>query len=747
MRAEKRSKLLVLGSRLVRKQSEQGSVVMATYSLGDWLNLTTDKLTNLFLYGQDGTPSNYSDRVRVSDPAVVQLDADAFMTSGPGMYASASLAPFVRNFFGGQTYGLQGSYTVAQLKALGISASDFNIKVVQYAIDAGNNNYAARTYIYNSEGFTIDDNTTFVFDGDDNSHIENLKIKPSPDNFDFDSNNPLAILGNTLVLKPAIDPYGLGKTVSIQFTGLDTIHAREDWYTRANFQADVQFQSTNFNPVDSIPAANTAMQDVISQLTSDGVIKYFTDDGKPIVYGTNGTDFITAISIGGIDPSLADSIGFAGIGGPGNDTFVGTNSGCIFVGGTGDDTFIIKAASNYLDGGPDTDTLVYQGTGVFGTTGRTVVLSSGGSPPADLGLAPQVVAPFFTVDHGDGTDVIHSVEIIQLSSGNDTLKIAANTKLTGLQLIDGLGGTNTLDLSELGKGIKFVSDHIVGTSTIFKNFNVLSIDPGDTNVILKGDAAQSWKEVDFHSGTATIDSDVVNLTIDLGAGHDTVKHAGRGSVINVNDNGVATIGVSDDILVVNAKATDQIVNAGGTVEHGAIGRVGTDDAWVVGSDGMKYGLDNLGELQIKDTLGDITTVANYKGGPGVPLNQQTAGILVELGSLHAERLLDLKRPYNENIPTTFKLGNALLFTEGQPPAFNVSYDPLVLDLTGDGINLTAQSIAAPMFDTNHTGCRSHRLDRAEPRPPRRRDRRQIPDHRRAGRRLCRARAKRRQQRW
>src|SRR5260370_23832887 len=137
--------------------------------------------------------------------------------------------------------------------------------------------------------------------------------------------------------------------------------------------------------------------------------------------------------------------------------------------------------------------------------------------------------------------------------------------------------------------------------------------------------------------------------------NDVLKHAGRGSVVNAGQ-GLDTFGISNDILISGAKPTDKIVNAGGIVEHGGIGQIGSESPWIVGSDNTSYAIDSHGELAIKDTLGNITYVANYQGGLTVKFEQQTTGIFVSLGSVHVERLMDIKRPYEENIPITFKLG-------------------------------------------------------------------------------------------
>ena len=74
---------------------------MTKFPIGDWRNLTVDAVTNLLLYGQLTTLPNIFDRIVTPLPAAtVELDADAFMSSGPRRFALPSLAPFVRKFFG-----------------------------------------------------------------------------------------------------------------------------------------------------------------------------------------------------------------------------------------------------------------------------------------------------------------------------------------------------------------------------------------------------------------------------------------------------------------------------------------------------------------------------------------------------------------------------------------------------------------------------------------------------------------------
>lgn len=223
-------------------------------------------VTNLFLYGTVDTPVNYSDRIR--DPAApvvsAQIDAATFMSAtGPGQYALPYFASFVRDFFEDigalpgpvQTYLTQPlaqqngqwpvSVSVATLKTL-IGTEPFKIIFQQRGWDSGSSDYGDRTYIYNTEMFNISDSTVFVFDpfGTD-SHIENMQIIPAPDGFDFQSNSPLAQLGNDNVLKPNIDPYNLslGRELALQFTNLGGVPVIEN-YNSASYNADKEMVDT-----------------------------------------------------------------------------------------------------------------------------------------------------------------------------------------------------------------------------------------------------------------------------------------------------------------------------------------------------------------------------------------------------------------------------------------------------------------------------------------------------------------------
>jgi hypothetical protein len=175
-----------------------------TIPLGDWHELTVDKITSLFLYGVDPPPAELFDRIRdqnaPNNDITVTLDANSFMSDpdSPARYALPVLSPFVTAFFSNLSFffpdlaGIQGSATVADLISnYHVDATLFRFAIRQAYIATDSQDYPARTYIWNSEGFTLSQDTKFVFSdpSDPNfvPHIENLRVLPFDDNFDFGS--------------------------------------------------------------------------------------------------------------------------------------------------------------------------------------------------------------------------------------------------------------------------------------------------------------------------------------------------------------------------------------------------------------------------------------------------------------------------------------------------------------------------------------------------------------------------------
>ncbi|HEY6618660.1 MAG TPA: hypothetical protein VIY68_03865 [Steroidobacteraceae bacterium] len=326
--------------------------------------------------------------------------------------------------------------------------------------------------------------------------------------------------------------------------------------------------------------------------------------------------------------------------------------------------------------------------------------------PVVMTINGQSATPV-TVQVANGTDQMFGIEKVILSPYNDTV-LVTGLPPQGLQEVDGGGtqggGSDTLDLTALGH-IIFNDNKIVGTNTVFEGFNRLLADPGNVNITLDGSDEDSYNLVDLGNGNDTITSTVPGLTIDLGNGNNLVGSVGPGTIVNVQSNGVDQFIPSADVLINGSTASDQLIGGNGVL-HGAVGEVGSQDPWVVGPNQARYSINVDGDLVVQTPFeaamnNGMTFISGYVGGPDVPLSEQTDGIFVGLAKIEVSLLVDLTRPFNEDIPTWFKLGNELYYTSTGTTIFNA--DPLVFDLTGGGINLTALSSVAPMLDVEDTG--------------------------------------------
>lgn len=70
-----------------------------------WRELTTEKMTNLFLYGTDSVPTDRLDDKIIRDKGLkinIQVDSVSYMADGPGRFATGDLLPAVKEFMEGK---------------------------------------------------------------------------------------------------------------------------------------------------------------------------------------------------------------------------------------------------------------------------------------------------------------------------------------------------------------------------------------------------------------------------------------------------------------------------------------------------------------------------------------------------------------------------------------------------------------------------------------------------------------------
>jgi hypothetical protein len=191
------------------------------------------KITNLYLYDKQTAPANKADDdlIRLEDEdSDITINTDDFMKNGAGRFAKAPMFDFVSRFFNDDTVPA-GTYTKQDIASTRYGYNYYGWNMQQYDWKDGTNDYAQRVYIYNSSAFKVADEARFVVEANGTKYIRNFAIIPDGnDNFDFNSNDGLAALGNP-ILGSWIDPSDIGRKVNINFSPytVDTVYSKEEF--------------------------------------------------------------------------------------------------------------------------------------------------------------------------------------------------------------------------------------------------------------------------------------------------------------------------------------------------------------------------------------------------------------------------------------------------------------------------------------------------------------------------------------
>ena len=183
----------------------------------DPVPVTSEYITRLFLYGDPITPEHIPDRLRDDSQsgATGEVDAQQYMNTY-AQYAVPARAGLVQKFFEGQISLLPGTYTSEYLASV-VGGAEAQFSYVNAYVDIGGNNYMERAYIFGHAAFYISPDSLFVVEAGGTRRMENVRVVPEEDNFDFVSTGISQIL-NDNVLQPRIVPFEIGKTVTIQFS-------------------------------------------------------------------------------------------------------------------------------------------------------------------------------------------------------------------------------------------------------------------------------------------------------------------------------------------------------------------------------------------------------------------------------------------------------------------------------------------------------------------------------------------------
>jgi Ca2+-binding RTX toxin-like protein len=213
------------------------------------------------------------------------VDAVTFMSEGPGRYVDPSQFTGIQKLFT-QSLNLQhGLYSIEDLINTGhFNANDFKLYTLGLLIDPDHSDYGARTYISNSQSYTLSSDLTVTVDTY-GIHISDMQILPFDDNFDFDSSNPFTEIGNS-ILEDMVDPGRAGHTVDFIFenkgavalqTGYETGNITYDSYDYAIDNAKVKYPNSvlalnGFEKAELFEHLYSEIKEVIKTLEATGSI-------------------------------------------------------------------------------------------------------------------------------------------------------------------------------------------------------------------------------------------------------------------------------------------------------------------------------------------------------------------------------------------------------------------------------------------------------------------------------------------
>ncbi|OOX79612.1 calcium-binding protein [Snodgrassella alvi] len=328
-----------------------------------------DEILARYLWNQETAPSpselvddKWIRKASAKGDALM-IDAQEYMTYGGGRFVSAADFEFFKDFFSSKFSA--GSYDFISMWNILRAENPINSEmsndekverftkaISQYTTGIGSSDYLTRAFIFGSTSFTIDfDSIKFVVKADGTKEIQGLKIIPCEDNFDFDSKNGVANYLNE-DFKKVIDPFGIGRTVPIKFTGdVSAVTVTDKDFAQLkktkSEQEDIDYlcrlktpaylaviwklikESPSINYIDShgrkvIYDGKGRFNKGSLEAESAGLLEIFSDDPDSVLIGGGGEDILQ--------------------GGNGDDLLIGSSSYSvekdILMGGEGYDTYI-----------------------------------------------------------------------------------------------------------------------------------------------------------------------------------------------------------------------------------------------------------------------------------------------------------------------------------------------------------------------------------------------------------------------
>jgi Ca2+-binding RTX toxin-like protein len=371
-----------------------------------------------------------------------------------------------------------------------------------------------------------------------------------------------------------------------------------------------------------------------------------------------------------------------------DDALIGTGAillGEIIHAGEGDDTIIGNGSTrDIIDGGKGRDIVDY--SGISSLLGLTIDL---GKQEKGQGLTTEFTG---FVDGGGilDQDTLFNIEEIISTPKNDEFIIR-----------DLNGSIIAIDAGESDDDLDHLNLRFSSSKIIYDNGQ---LSPGSVNNTSSRITVKNFEKISFGDEADTYNEFIQTgiKEVYLGGGDDTALFANPGTQL-YGGPGSDTFWAVDKVLLADADADDQIT-FGDFRLLGGSRNADSESPYAIGQGGILYGLNQVGELIIENAFtGWQTFVAGAQVGPDTPGPQRTAGITLFEFAADAYRLLDLPSGIGREdwLDAWFDWLDLFLKTiTGQDRR---GIDPLILDLDGDGVELSALSSVSAVFDLDLDG--------------------------------------------
>ncbi len=375
--------------------------------------------------------------------------------------------------------------------------------------------------------------------------------------------------------------------------------------------------------------------------------------------GGEGNDIL--VGRGGDDDLRGEKGNDILIGGDGEDSLKGGEGNDVLLGGASKDTLFGGLGQNTLVGGEGEDTAVFEDDQGVRLQLKKSDVQIGGRPTYQ-----------FNREGGD-YDRLVDVERVTLTDSPDWLKIDRSALDSEIKIDmagsrrneDFIRNVDVVDYSEIGGNLKFKNGKIsIGEG----DFSKLTVEGAERIVLGAGN-------------DEIISSREPGQIIETGGGNDVIHTLGKNAAIS------------------DLSYEDRIKFVGVLSLYGGMRHMASDNPLATSWGGLfSYGVNSDGELRISSIFGDMW-VLNYGA---TPQGAKAGNIHLYEYDLKVQRVID---------PTTYPgytiLGAWAAVGAWIKTRFGVEFwrgvDPLVLDLDGDGIELSAQSSISPSFDIDGDG--------------------------------------------